>query len=107
MGSKSKRPLIDLTVETDGIGARRCLKENERWFEENFWKLRKKYVGKLIAICKRKVIAVADTIEELERKIEEGPFDPNEVVKQYIDPLPPPEIQYMGPPRIKREGDLF
>jgi ABC-type multidrug transport system ATPase subunit len=59
------------------INERECLEilkkaeENGMWLSENYSEIEKKYENRIIAIKEQKIIAYADTVEELLEKLEE------------------------------------
>jgi len=53
--------------------------EDVNWFEEHYDELREKYREFAIAIKGKKVIAYAEYLDDLIRKVEEAGYDPVEV----------------------------
>lgn len=63
------------------------LKESEEniiWFQENLDYIREEFFNKIIAIKNKSIIASADNINELMRKLEENNIDPSEVLIESI-----------------------
>jgi len=58
------------------------------WFNKNYKELAKTYLNKYVAILKDKILGVADTKEELERKF-------GNIKGVYIDLITSPDIIWM------------
>jgi len=79
--------------ENDRI--RRLLEEFEkdcRWFSDNYDKLEKKYLGKVVAVKGRKVIAVGESVEDLVKQLSEMDVDVGTV---YMGTIPPKGVAFI------------
>ena len=66
--------------------------KSSKFIANNMWSLRRQYGDKYIAVSNGRVVASADTTEELKRILEEAGIDFRMVLIEYI---PPPDVIYI------------
>lgn len=67
------------------------LKRWEKWYEDNKENLLEKYGGKYIAVCDNTVIAVADSLTEVDDRVDEMTEYVNRVVYEVLVSNEPPK----------------
>ena len=62
------------------------------WFSREYSKIQDKYKGKVVAVKDKKVIAYAESVEELLEELERAGEDPSSLLMEAVPPEDAPYI---------------
>jgi hypothetical protein len=71
----------------------KAYKANQKYYDLNIEELKKKYGGKILIICKEKVISISNNFEEYMRELES--IDENDRFEAFIANVPMENVTYI------------